>query len=211
MKLNSVEMITILPLLILVTQGAVYQIESNNDLDFEVWFQPPKPPNTHYLTLQSEGDDYVFLELKNSRYELTILQGESHEIYTLPATQPQTSIIFEWPMKLIDGQSMKKVLHQGNISLPKLDKCKLVTSTTKATFYTEGGKLPEGKLLEDGDLSKLTYQCDTNEIGVYFILIPIFVICVLASRVDLLQTLWRRYRQITEAEEDLETDTQTVV
>ena len=188
-------MFCILTLIILGVQSAVYQSEPGDDLEFEVYFQPPKLPTAIYLMLQSDGVDYVYLELKNSQYELTIQQGENHEIYTLPAVQPSKAIIFEWPTKIIDGHVMRKVLHQGNISLPELDTCKLTTPIRRAAFYTDANIAD----IEASDLNKLTYQRCTTD-NDYFILIPIFILCAIASRLDLFWTLLRRYRRVAEEE-----------
>lgn len=168
----------------------VFQTDSEAGLVFKVSFKTIEPPHTSYLILQSKGVTQVYLELKNSQYELTIVQDEHHEIYTSPASMPLAPMVFEWPLKTINGHAMSRVLHQGNISTPKLDTCQLTSAVSKVIFYTT----EHAKGVEELVGTVASYQkCKTQPRGVYWVIIPIFILCVVASRLDV--TLLNKFRQ----------------
>ena len=188
--------VTLLTILTVVrVQGVIYQSLYERNLVFEVYFKPPLIPNTSYLSLQSNGTDYVYLELKNRQYELTIVQGDNHEIYTLPCGSALNPITFKWPEKDIDGHAMKMVLQQGNISVPNLDTCKFNTPTERVIFFaSEVNKID----IQPSDLGKLTYHKPPTD-KLCFILIPIIILCALGSRFD---SIWIRLRKYTYLPQD---------
>lgn len=189
-----VKLLAILTVVVVRVQGDVYQIVDGRNLVFEVSFKPPQVPNTSYLSLQSRGTEYVYLEVKNSQYELTIQQGENHEIYTLPCVNSVKPITFKWPDKVINGLVMNKVLQQGNTSVPDLDTCQLNTPINRVTFFASAANQLD-VIQPSSDLSKLTYHKPPTD-KLCFILIPIIILCVLGSRFDSIWAKLRRYNYL---------------
>ena len=67
-----------------------------------------------YFLFQGERD-YAYFYQKNGQFELWVTRNLSHEIYTSPYSDV---LLFEWPDKLINGNPMTLVLHEGVIEYP---------------------------------------------------------------------------------------------
>ena len=67
-----------------------------------------------YFWLQSETD-YVYFQNRNGNFELWHTQGDNYSVYTSPWEE---LLIFQWPDKIINNNTMDLVLHEGSITNP---------------------------------------------------------------------------------------------
>lgn len=178
---------SLLCLLIISVDADVYRTESEGDTSFKVWFKNTSEAPTHFFSLETDNVPYVFFECKDGRYELTILHGtDGYTIYTTPGPVYPSPVIFEWPTMLVNDIPMILTLNQGSGSIPRLDTYRLVAPTNKVTFYT-GVEME----LEQDELRRKKGFKSTH----VYLIIPIVIAIILASRYDLfiplLRTLYR--------------------
>ena len=67
-----------------------------------------------YFLLQSETE-YVYFQNRNGNFELWYTQGDNYSLYTSPWTE---LLIFQWPEKIINNNTMDLVLYEGSINNP---------------------------------------------------------------------------------------------
>ena len=103
--------------------------------NFQVEFDSKCP---QFFLLQSKTD-YLYFYQKNNQFELWVEQGENYSVYTLPWTE---SLIFQWPEKIINNDTMNLVLHQGSTTDPVVFDTEFVMCDVKGLtggtlFYQE--------------------------------------------------------------------------
>ena len=91
-----------------------------------------------YFLLQSETE-YVYFQNRNGNFELWYTQGDNYSLYTSPWTE---LLIFEWPKKIINNNTMNLVLHEGSITNPGVFDTEFVLCDIKGVmggtlFYQE--------------------------------------------------------------------------
>ena len=91
-----------------------------------------------YFWMQSETD-YVYFQNRNGKIELWHTQGDNYSVYTSPWAE---RLIFQWPEKIINNNTMTLVLHEGSTTNPGVFDAEFVLCDIKglmggALFYQE--------------------------------------------------------------------------
>ena len=121
-----------------------------NLVEYEAFQIDFKPSCTHYLTFLG-STDYVHLNQSDGNILLLIGRNETYHTYQTPYSD---HIVFSWPDKTINGVHMKLIERVGDFELP----LSLNVSSIHCTVFG----LRMGTLFTEMEVSRLTYECPTN-------------------------------------------------
>ena len=179
-------------LLIPLVLGGEFSFSSLSIESFEVEFEVGITDiEKEYFLFQGNSTKapFAYFCRKEKQYELTLIGGEFHEIYTAPVVDHQ--LIFAWPNYSINSVQMTLVLKQG--SLRTFDVTSYHFLSSVLSFTTLGTTNIEPMQL-----------CE-KACSYYYLIIP-FLVCVLGSRYDLfLKSYQKRYGIPVESAEHEET------
>lgn len=153
------------------------------DVEFEVG---ATDIDKEYFLVQGNTSDtsFGYFCRKEKQYELSLIDGGAHKIYTAPVVDDQLK--FSWPIYSINNVRMTLVLEQGDVSMDHVSSCHFLSSVLSITTVRTPNVEP-------------VYSCE-EKCDYYYLIIP-FVVCVLGSRYDLLLNLYRNRQGLQEIEE----------
>ena len=129
------------------------------------------------------NSSFATFERKEEKFELSIVDGGAHEIYTAPVIDER--LIFTWPDYWINGVQMTLALKQGD--MPKLDINTYNFVSSVISFTTLGTSKIEA-----------VYSCEKT-CSYYYLIIP-FVLCIFGSRYDMFLKLYEKRNGVTAEE-----------
>lgn len=143
------------------------------------------------------NSSHAYFCRKGKQYELTLIDGDSHEIYTAPAVDARFT--FSWPDYSINNVQMTLVLFQGALGTLDMNSYHFLSSVL--SFTSLGTSDQHNSTFEPG----LSVSSCEKTCNYYYLIIP-FVICILGSRYELFLKLFEeRYGPPVEMDEPIET------